>query len=46
MSDPSSGVLRPMGGWIVRAAPNSDGFCAVATGNNYDTPPVLELRMK
>lgn len=46
MADPSSGVLRPTGGWIVRAAPNSDGFCAVATGNNCNTPPVLEIRMK
>ena len=36
--------LRHVEGFILRPSGVGDGFAAVATGDNYDRPQILEIR--
>ena len=46
MTDSKTGFIKRSEGWVVRTKVKGSGFAAVATGDSYYAPQILELNFQ
>lgn len=46
LTDSKTGFIKRSEGWVVRTKVKGSGFAAVATGDSYYTPQILELNFQ
>ena len=46
LTDSKTGFIKRSEGWVVRTKVKGSGFAAVATGDSYDTPQLLEMNFR